>query len=192
MIVGLAILAVIFNPFLLMIPMIASGRYEGMRQRAPFEEAHQRAVVNFVESQGFGLSRIRKAGLWNEHTVSFEGKIYDPHEIRLIGMTPEYGPRLFTDMHPPKIKEIPDSPSRPLTPNELEALERLRRGESRTETFPPDPEQHAEGIRVMAPLFATQDCLKCHSVALGEMLGAFDYHLIPQSGESAEPPVEKN
>ena len=194
-VLGILLIAVIANPFLLTVPMVASGLYEVMRGGTPFDDAHARAVTTFVESEGFGITRIRKAGLWNEHTITYDDKIYYPHEIRLIGTTPEFGPRLFPDRYPPRKEQISDASSRELSADEQEAIERLSTRRSQREELPPEIGADPNLRRVIAPIFASQDCLRCHSVKVGEMLGAFDYVLMPSptrnraEQDSAEQPA---
>jgi len=36
-------------------------------------------------------------------------------------------------------------------------------------------------FRLLAPIAATEKCLKCHDVEVGDTLGAFAYTLIPKS-----------
>lgn len=45
------------------------------------------------------------------------------------------------------------------------------------------PESGFISIRVIAPILATESCLKCHEVREGEILGAFEYHLEREKAE---------
>lgn len=188
-IVGLVIL-ILLAPILL----VTVGLWDVPHSSAPFDEAHDRAVTTFVKSEGFGISRFRKSGLWNEHSVEYQGADYFPFKIRLIGTTREFGARLFTDSRPPRKDRISESPTRDLTPHELIAIERLRTRQTRREELEPedaaDPDD--EEKRVIAPIFASDDCLKCHQASVGEMLGAFEYTLMLQSRPPQAEPGDSN
>lgn len=179
-VIGLMIVAVAVNPLLLMVPMVASGLYEPMGHRTPFEEAHERAVKTFVNSRGFGITRMRRAGHWNERSVELDGEEFDPIEIRLVGTTPEFGPRYFTNRNPPRKEFLSEFPFREPTDAESSALERLKTRQSLREELPTEVGTDPNFKRILAPIFASEDCLRCHSVEVGEMLGAFDYLLWPQ------------
>lgn len=184
-VLGLLFFAVMVNPFLLLYPLFASGYYEDHQSRIPLKDAHQRAVKTFVESKGFGRFRFRRAGLWNAYSISYNDRIYETETIRLIGLTPEFGERLFPFRYPPKKNDIPDVESRVLTTEESNAIKRLRAGEVEQVELPPenatdlDSLQVPGSVRVLAPIISTKDCLKCHDGEVGEVLGAFDYFLDP-------------
>ena len=174
---GLLFLVAILNPFLIMAPLLAAGLYEGSQGGRPFEDSHERAVDTFVKSAGFGRARFRKAGLWNDMTVLYQGELYVPIKIRLVGVTPEFGRRLFIEDFPPTKKQIPESVFQELSTNEDEAVERLMNKETLYEEIPFELESEFDFKRVVAPIIASEDCLRCHAVEVGEMLGAFDYVL---------------
>lgn len=175
----IAIIAVVLRPGLLLLPMVLSGRYTGMQRDTPFIEAHGKAVNTFVNSKGFGISRMQRKGFWNERSVLFEGVSYVPVAIKLIGLTPEGGNRYFEDTHPPEKRTIPTAVHRKLSAVELAAVERIKLGDALYVQIPSmDGDRGMTDVRVIAPIRATSSCLECHKGKVGDLLGAFDYHLI--------------
>lgn len=67
--------------------------------------------------------------------------------------------------------ELENAATRPLDRFEAEALEQLRRSEDVV------VESGVNKIRLIGSLRAGKDCLDCHSVQRGKLLGAFSYDL---------------
>lgn len=179
------VIAVVFNPRLLMLPimlpMALTGRYTAARFDAPFLEAHERAVRSFVESEGFGISRMRHKDMWNERTVLLEGVVYAPWQINLIGLTTEKGFRYFEDPRPPLKKQLGTAAHRKLSEVELAAVEEIKLKDSPfVKVAATEQDQKKGAVRVIAPIRASQSCLECHRGKVGDLLGAFDYLLIPE------------
>ena len=168
-------IVIALNPMLLGVLLVFVGRYDASRKNSPLLEAHERATKSFVESEGFGISRFSPTKLWNEISVSYQGQEYRSEKIRLIGLTPEHGNRIFTESFPPRKYELDESENRSLTEAEANAVKSLR-NRSTGESIVSDGIE--DKLRVILPLYATKACLKCHSVAEGEILGAFDYSLV--------------
>lgn len=167
----------------LMIPL----RYGGIRSDSPFIKAHERAVRSFVKSEGFGISRLRRKELWNERAVLLEDASYQPWAINLIGLTAENGKRYFDDARPPKKKEIPTAEHRELSEIELAAVEAIQsRDTPYAKLAALKKYEHLNAVRVVAPIRALQACLECHSGKVGDVLGAFDYHLLPEVSTKTE------
>lgn len=170
----------VLNPMLMMIPMALSGMYDSLHQRAAMEVAHQRAVESFVRSEGFGKARLRRKGRWNELTVTYQGVICVPLEVNLIGLTPEHGFRFFEGNEPPKKSHMRDFTSRALTAEELDVVGRLISKVSAIESLPATGAlKELQGIRVFAPILSRPECLQCHPGQEGDVLGAFQYSLLP-------------
>jgi len=72
----------------------------------------------------------------------------------------------------PQMDELRDAQTRPLDDFEQHALDRLRSDEDLVIDDAPNR------IRMVGSLRAGKDCLECHSVRRGELLGAFSYELI--------------
>jgi hypothetical protein len=77
--------------------------------------------------------------------------------------------------------ELRDAPTRPLDDFERGAIDRLRSDEDLVIDDAPNR------IRMVGSLRAGKDCLECHSVRRGELLGAFSYELIGGRPVRAEP-----
>ncbi len=177
------LLVVLLAPLLKPIILYSVGHYEGIKRGTPFEEAHTKAINSFVEEKGFGVSRFRRADLWNEWSVIYDQKEYEVFHIRLIGLSSEYGERLFHQSRPPKKTDLAAASSRPLTPEESLKLSAFSGGSIESIELPPDL-TFQDGIwsetpRVAAPIFASEDCMRCHEGEVGTVLGAFEYFLIP-------------
>lgn len=103
---------------------------------------------------------------------------------QLVGLTAESGPAVY--LNSPKnqhelMKPKPDGatvPKRPLDKFETEALERLRAGDE-VALRSSDRE-----LRMLGAIRVRQDCLSCHKVEVGHLLGAFTYTLKLQSEET--------
>jgi hypothetical protein len=186
---GLLALAVAVNPLLLMIPFALTGKYGGLRSDSTLEEAHARAVNSFVESKGFGLSRMRHLSLWNDRMVYFDGREYDPWRIQLIALSSEMGERIYTSTEPPKKNKITEAPRRDLSFEERTAVAELRKGMSLSSPIAMDSGSQVDvdgAMRVLAPLRLTTSCIECHKGKVGDLIGAFAYTLVPQYQPEAE------
>lgn len=124
---------------------------------------------------------MRRQNLWNESTVLLEGVVYTPWQINLIGLTTEEGFRYFEDPRPPLKKQLGTAAHRKLSQVELAAVEEIKLKDSPFVKVAATEQDQKEGaVRVIAPVRASQSCLECHRRKVGDLLGAFDYHLIPE------------
>jgi hypothetical protein len=104
-------------------------------------------------------------------------------KVQLVGLSKNDKPVVYLTDHLPKMdkgKEIKEIPTRDLDTFENHSLRLLRRGQ----------ELHSETagnfIRMMAPIFAAEKCVSCHT-AKGQMLGAFSYEIERVSLAKAKP-----
>lgn len=149
----------------------------------PFVDAHEKAVRSFAEGKHFGIVRFRKREHFNERSVDLGGVVWDVDEIYLVGATPEYGKRYFSDgflTSRLRKDDLAEADSRPLMPDEIISMSLL--GEKKSRYYLLGKTRDGGGdaneeVRVLAPLFADESCVRCHQVEVGEMLGVFDYHL---------------
>ncbi|MCW0219698.1 MAG: hypothetical protein OJI67_15345, partial [Prosthecobacter sp.] len=175
---GLLMAGVLWVFLLMFIPsiLLLIGYHTWPRQKAPFAEAHQRAINSFVASEGFGIGRFgKRPEFWQEWSVVFEETLYRSEGIRLIGLTPENGERYFSYYYMPKKESLAKANHRPLTSDESEAVAQLREGKPWAKFLvkPTPKNEYAATLRVIAPIFAQKSCLECHEVKEGTLLGAF-------------------
>ena len=154
--------------------------YVGYRHDSPFLEAHERAIQSFVDSAGFGSSRMRRKEYWNDWSVNIEEETYEVLRVQLIGATEEEGLRYFeSTREPPGKEKVSKTPHRALTAREEVIISQLRQRKEPfvIEVVSEDQVIDLAGMRVIAPMFARESCLKCHDAEIGDLLGAFDYRL---------------
>jgi hypothetical protein len=103
-------------------------------------------------------------------------------KVELVGLTKHPKPVVYLTGGVPKMDKVAASPTRDLDEFESQALDLIRRGQ--------ELHTRADGnrIRMMAPIFAAGDCVKCHEPQ-GRMLGAFSYEIeratVPSPNTSA-------
>jgi len=84
---------------------------------------------------------------------------------------------------------------RDLSVEELAAVAELRGGVNFSSPISVNPELEFEidgSIRVLAPLTLTKACTECHEGAVGDLVGAFAYTLLPQDRPKAEQDAAPN
>lgn len=151
---------------------------------------HQNNAVGFLGLQTFGavdwnedrnrpdLSRV--VG-FQEHafrtqpsapTVDRSGdQSWQIDSLLLVSLLKHDPAAVYRSENLPNLKELATAETRPLDQFEIEALEQLQAGE--------DLIVHGENgqVRMLGSLRAAVQCLECHQVARGTLLGAFTYRL---------------
>ncbi|HVW02734.1 MAG TPA: hypothetical protein VHB77_20420 [Planctomycetaceae bacterium] len=91
--------------------------------------------------------------------------------LELVSLLKHPEPRVYLSEHLPRMQDLDDKSTRALVKFENEALKQLRAGE--------DLQTQAETntIRMVGALRAGKQCIECHQVERGELLGAFTYEL---------------
>lgn len=150
---------------------------EGYQGGVSIEETHRRAVKTFVDEEGFGFNRVAKRGYWNIASMEVDGESYgfNRPEVTLIGLTPEYGPRIYEADYLKKSK-LGEYRPHPLNEKESQAIQKLRDGSPYARIDEPE----SDTIRIIAPILAQENCLTCHDGKVRDFLGAFDYRLYAQ------------
>ncbi|MEM6472981.1 MAG: hypothetical protein AAF802_25700, partial [Planctomycetota bacterium] len=93
-------------------------------------------------------------------------------DLKLVSLLKFDRPYVYVSEFMPAMTELPDLEKRDLSSFENKALKRLYAGEDIiTETS-----EHK--IKLLGSLRASKDCLSCHSVDRGDLLGAFTYELV--------------
>ena len=91
--------------------------------------------------------------------------------LELVSLLKHAEPVAYVTKHLPRMDELRKAPTRPLDSFEEKALKTLRAGK----TIVADPTVNR--IQMLGAVRATRQCLDCHQVQPGEMLGAFSYEL---------------
>jgi hypothetical protein len=148
---------------------------------------HQAGLFNFLSPAGFGYFKDR------EHVAGFR-----PHQFRgmpelrepvargqvaakterwavrrleLISLLKHEEPVVYVSEHLPRMDALHKAATRPLTEFETRAVKSLRQGEDLV------TQATTEQIRLVGSVRAGKQCLACHEVKRGELLGAFSYKL---------------
>ncbi len=145
------------------------------------QQMHRNGVIDFVNPEGFGHIQDR------EHVIGFQA-----HQFRTMPQLPDSGaeaqrwrvagvelisilkhdePVAYRSDHLPRMDELREAPTRPLNNFERQALADLRRGQDIEVGTTPDR------IRLLGSIRAVKQCLSCHEVRRGQLLGAFSYTL---------------
>jgi hypothetical protein len=94
--------------------------------------------------------------------------------LELVSLLKHDPPVAYVSKNLPQMDELQSVPTRPLDSFELRSIEQLR---SEEDLLIDEAETR---IRMVGSLRAGKDCLQCHSVERGELLGAFTYELVPE------------
>ncbi|HJT78169.1 MAG TPA: hypothetical protein VJ739_13275, partial [Gemmataceae bacterium] len=137
--------------------------------------AHEYNTLDFLDPARFGFVRDR------EHVIGFRPHRFreaprDPprwriNRLELVSLLKYDEPAAYLSSNFPRMDELSDAPTRPLDGFEKEALAKLRGGEDLIVQEAP------KQMRMLGSLRAVQQCLRCHEVRRGELLGAFSYQM---------------
>jgi hypothetical protein len=109
------------------------------------------------------------AGLTDRRTVKKER--WQVRRIELVSLLKHDEPVAYVTRHLPRMDELRKAPTRPLEGFEEEALKALRQGETLA------TDATVNRIQMLGAVRATKQCLTCHQVERGALLGAFSYEL---------------
>ena len=119
--------------------------FQSHAYRTPVEPYCEQKVPT-VESQGWKLARLELVSLLKHRPAA-----------------------VYVSEHLPAMDELRDAPTRPASAFELDAVEKLRKGQE----LITEPSPH--GLRMVGAIRAIEQCRKCHQVPFGGLLGAFSY-----------------
>jgi hypothetical protein len=145
-------------------------------------QMHTDYTRRFIESPGFGVSRIRPS-FESITDLRIEGATYQVVRVGLIGIAERARPVAYVTPH--GMADLTnavvraDIERRELTAFETNALPQLARGR--------DIVSDLKAGLVVGALRARQDCLKCHEGKVGTLLGAISYVMTPVA-----PPPSQN
>lgn len=144
-----------------------------------FLRMHDEGVLSFINSQGFGKTRLPPmSGILHREV---EGTRQFIVGIQLIGIARHNPPRVFSDGMGMSIFHMPDKQdprpriaSRAMTVWERQALRDLDAGQRLV------IRREGKHTEVVGPIRAGDECLGCHkNKRAGDMLGALVYSLVP-------------
>src|SRR5579863_1609482 len=155
---------------------------------------HETGSRNFANSgrNGFVIDKHRVAG-FQSHAFSKVPKVpasdgkpaaWRIVRLELISLLKHKVPVAYISKHLPQMDELRNAPTRPLDEFERQSLDRLKSDEDVVTDETPDR------IRMVGSLRAGKNCLDCHSVRRGELLGAFTYDLVPSRPIRKKPQQE--
>ncbi len=142
---------------------------------------HEVSRNDFLDPNGFGaeIEPERIAG-FVEHAMHFSPRdgledrdAWTMERLELVSLLKFDEPRVYVLDHLPRMDQLSgdDVPTRVLDEFEEESLEKLRSDEDLVV-------REQDGVhRMLGSLRAAKQCLECHSVERGELLGAFSYVL---------------
>ena len=149
------------------------------------ETLHSSGVADFVNPRGFGYARSREfvAGFQPHRfretpQLSVKWRVADLALVSLLKHTP---PGVYISKNLPRMEDLQDVRTRSLTVFEDTAIAKLRMGEELI------VDAQAEQIHMVGAIRAAKQCLQCHQVPRGELLGAFTYRLLPNSPRPQPP-----
>jgi hypothetical protein len=132
-------------------------------------------VLNFANpgDSGYVRDRDHVAGFLPHEFIGPPAgfRSWKIHKLELVSLLKHEEPAVYLSDELPKMRELDDAKTRPLDSFESQALGALRQGEDMQVQSGPD------NIRMLGAIRALKQCLQCHSVERGEMLGAFSYDL---------------
>lgn len=91
--------------------------------------------------------------------------------LDLVSLLKFDSPRVYLSEHLPRMDELRNAETRPVNEFEQRGLEQLHGGEDIV------VDQQLNTIRMVGAVRAAKQCLDCHSVRRGDLLGAFSYLL---------------
>jgi hypothetical protein len=148
-------------------------------------EFHDRGRFAFLDPGDFGFVRDRDhvAG-FRSHSFWRMPELRDPmrlpspaadrwalSRLELVSLLKHSSPAVYLSDHLPRMDDLKKSETRPPSEFEAKALESIRNGEDLV------AEATTNRILLMGTMRATRQCLDCHRVHRGDLLGAFSYEL---------------
>ena len=150
-------------------------------EEVALQKMHHDGVVDFINPKGLGYVKDR------EHVIGFQAHQFRAlpkvpespaknlrwriQSLELVSLLKHEEPVVYLSEHLPRMDELRDAKTRPLSAFEKQALAVLQGTEDLK------IESTANRIQMLGSIRAVKQCLSCHSVERGELLGAFSYTL---------------
>ena len=171
-------------------------RVAAIPSRLELEQFHLADQIAFTDPWSFGdvKNKYRVAGFVS-HGFTYMPAVGDPQnkypraydpadqrdsnysspwkiaQLELVSLLKFDHPAVYVTGHLPRMAEIVDAKTRPLTNFEQQALRSLRGGEDLV------TEVDTNEIQMVGSLRSVKQCLECHAGRRGDLLGAFSYRL---------------
>lgn len=145
--------------------------------RAIFGKLHLDGLLDFFNQGNFGYIRDRTqvAGFvphrFREMPQMPSGTAWQLDTLELVSLLKHAEPVAYVSRELPRMDKLREVPVRPLTEHERAMLDGLRRREDLQVRSIPDR------LRMLGAIRAAEQCLRCHEVERGTLLGAFSYKL---------------
>jgi hypothetical protein len=152
---------------------------------------HDAAALDFVNPLRMGYVRDR------DHVAGFQAhrfmtmpqlasddlprRSWQIVRLELVSLLKHEEPAAYVSKNLPQMDELTDAPTRPLDAFEQRAVARLRSDEDVV------IDDSVDRIRMVGSLRAAKNCLDCHSVKRGDLLGVFTYELAPAKAAQRKP-----
>jgi len=137
-----------------------------------FEPIHARYVQEFVDTEGFGMSRVISNPFFQEsHPFTINHHEYNVTQLELISLLEHNPPAIYITSGRPSKDFLAHSETRPLTTVEQTLLQSIVSGQNVVIT----PDQN--GLIMLGALRPQTACLECHDTNEQNLLGVFIYHL---------------
>lgn len=146
----------------------------------PLQEMHVVTGLEFTDPGTYGHVEPNKytVGQWSHSVHKFHyGEVHkvEVPRIELVSLLKQKTPAVYVSEFLPNMEELAGNPTRPLTEFETAALAKLKQGEDIVVDDAQKPRFMLGSLR------AAKQCLQCHNVERGVLLGAFSY--LMTSGE---------
>ncbi|MFL5243828.1 MAG: hypothetical protein ACJ8FY_17135 [Gemmataceae bacterium] len=149
-------------------------------EESSLRDLHTNGLFDFINPRGFGYieRRDRVAG-FQAHRFSRMPKLDAPlrwevQDLELVSLLKHEEPVAYISKNLPRMDELRDAKTRPLDAFERDALQVLKHGEDLKVRHAP------REIRMVGSIRAVSQCVQCHEVERGDLLGAFSYRLRPE------------
>jgi hypothetical protein len=177
-----------------LLPPREAEAYRGLRWPAvpALLTFHDGSLFNFVDPIGFGHIKDRGhvSGFQPHHFRSLPEIAADPkakvqdrwliNRLELVSLLRYDKPAVYASDDLPRMQDIGKRKTRPLSNFEEFALQSLAKGQDLV------AEAKTNRIVMMGSIRAANECLKCHDVKRGDLLGSFSYEL------RRDPPLQVN
>ena len=144
-------------------------------------EMHLDGLVDFANPEDFGYVKDRdQVAGFQPHRFSQmpvlpgakeESSYWRIQTLELVSLLKHDEPRVYVSESLPRMDELRDAPTRTLDFFEKSRLPDLQRGADLRVHYTP------ERIRMLGSIRAVNECVRCHRVERGALLGAFSYKL---------------